>query len=296
MKKALLNRSILLLAAVMVVAALSFFQTTSASPQASSETRFTELSSSGLSIVPASCPSSPHYSGDCSPSCPSDYSLVNGVCTPPSCPSGYTLVNGQCIITSCSGGQIPIGGVCQCPSGQVLTANGCQSLVCPPGYVAQGGACIKVQCPSGYSLNSFGQCVKDRDINQCTENYWCQGGDLMKEDTSCNSVVSQHCVYGCGGHSCVAAPKLTVWITALPALVRKGATNVSVKWGNNFTKGVSCEVKGDNGDDWKGISGTQTASAINQVTTFVVDCKLTDDSQEATAKARVNVIPVFQEQ
>lgn len=34
-------------------------------PIASSETQFVELSESGLQIVPASCPSSPHYSGEC---------------------------------------------------------------------------------------------------------------------------------------------------------------------------------------------------------------------------------------
>lgn len=37
-------------------------------PFQSSEVQFTDASRGGLAIVPASCPSSPHYGGDCSPS------------------------------------------------------------------------------------------------------------------------------------------------------------------------------------------------------------------------------------
>jgi|GEM_PF-1506282 len=51
-------------------------------PVASSETKFFELSAAGLQIVPASCPSSPHYSGACSgvPS-PSVCSIVSNPST-----------------------------------------------------------------------------------------------------------------------------------------------------------------------------------------------------------------------
>src|SRR3989344_6972461 len=80
-------------------------------PFASSEVQFTDSSAQGLAIVPASCPSSPHYSGECDlpkeclvswianllgtdcgetpPTCPngaSDYPR----CTPPTCQNGAT--------------------------------------------------------------------------------------------------------------------------------------------------------------------------------------------------------------
>lgn len=40
---------------------------------ASSETHYTDPSESGLAIVPASCPSSPHYPGQCSTTCTAQY-------------------------------------------------------------------------------------------------------------------------------------------------------------------------------------------------------------------------------
>ena len=40
---------------------------------ASSETQFTDPSESGLAIVPASCPSSPHNTGECTASCTPQY-------------------------------------------------------------------------------------------------------------------------------------------------------------------------------------------------------------------------------
>ena len=39
----------------------------------SSETNFVEKTSKGLTVVPASCPSDPHYAGDCSSECSPSY-------------------------------------------------------------------------------------------------------------------------------------------------------------------------------------------------------------------------------
>ena len=47
----------------------------------SPEVQFADASQSGLSIVPASCPSNPHYSGECSSTPPPP--------PPPSCTAGY---------------------------------------------------------------------------------------------------------------------------------------------------------------------------------------------------------------
>ena len=56
--------------AIVVLAAMALFALQSDSqsrkPLASAETRFVEHSTSGMQIVPASCPSDPHYSGECS--------------------------------------------------------------------------------------------------------------------------------------------------------------------------------------------------------------------------------------
>ena len=55
----------LLLGTFLLVAALMVL-TPHRAPFSSSEVRFTDASASGLQIVPASCPSDPHYSGECS--------------------------------------------------------------------------------------------------------------------------------------------------------------------------------------------------------------------------------------
>ena len=81
----------------------------------------------------------------CTPTCPTGYSLVNGVCTPPTgCPAGETLSGGKCVPpTGCPSGETLTGGVCTppttCPSGQTLTGNVCATTtVVPPPKVYPG--------------------------------------------------------------------------------------------------------------------------------------------------------------
>jgi hypothetical protein len=96
----------------------------------------------------------------CTPTCPTGYSLVNGVCTPPTgCPTGLTLSGGQCVPpTGCPSGQTLSGGVCMppttCPSGQVLSNGQCvPPTTCPSGEVLSGGHCEPpTTCPSGETL------------------------------------------------------------------------------------------------------------------------------------------------
>ncbi len=52
--------------ALIVLAGLSLSNITHRQSLASVEVQFTDSSAHGLQIVPASCPSYPHYSGDCS--------------------------------------------------------------------------------------------------------------------------------------------------------------------------------------------------------------------------------------
>ncbi len=60
---------VLLAAAILALAVLSVWYTASGKQQpfASAEVQFTDASAHGLSIVPASCPSSPSYPGECGP-------------------------------------------------------------------------------------------------------------------------------------------------------------------------------------------------------------------------------------
>ncbi len=102
----------------------------------------------------------------CAPTCPTGYSLLNGVCTPPTgCPAGETLSGGQCVPpTGCPAGETLSGGQCvpptTCPSGQVLSGGKCVPPTnCQNGEVLSNGQCVPpTTCPNGESL-SGGQCV-----------------------------------------------------------------------------------------------------------------------------------------
>ena len=102
----------------------------------------------------------------CKPTCPTGYSLVNGVCTPPTgCPAGETLSGGKCVPpTGCPSGETLSGGVCtpptNCPSGQVLSNGQCVPPTnCPSGEILSNGQCVPpTNCPNGEVLSN-GQCV-----------------------------------------------------------------------------------------------------------------------------------------
>lgn len=111
-------------------------------PFASAEVQFTDASTHGMQIVPASCPSSPHYTGDCS----------NG--TPGGTPGG--------------GGGGGGGGVVSCPLGYTVSGGACVFVTCPAGYRLAGGVCSQFTCPAGYTVvrDSLGDnCVPPASIN-----------------------------------------------------------------------------------------------------------------------------------
>ena len=105
-------------AAVLVAVAILATLLNSRQPFASSEVQFTDSSASGLAIVPASCPSSPHYAGECDPSpvcnvpavaalfgvnCPEPAICANGASNYPTCtfpPS--TCANGASNYPTCT--------------------------------------------------------------------------------------------------------------------------------------------------------------------------------------------------
>jgi hypothetical protein len=115
----------LLLLAALFVAGLAGTRTHV--PFSSAEVQFTDASAHGMQIVPASCPSSPHYVGECSGVCPAGYSG-----TPPLC----SLITGG----GGPGGGGPPG--MNCPNGAYdypycthFTVN------CPSGYVGMPPNC-----------------------------------------------------------------------------------------------------------------------------------------------------------
>ena len=97
------SRAALAIFGLLMLLAFGF---SSKEPFHSSEYRFSDNTSHGLAIMPASCPSDPHYSGDCSdnPTCPAGftYDPASGECVG-SCPAGTTEVGGRCVPTSCRG-------------------------------------------------------------------------------------------------------------------------------------------------------------------------------------------------
>jgi hypothetical protein len=98
----------------------------------SSEVQFADSSVHGLSIVPASCPSSPHYplyaistttttnaQGENVP--PGAYILVGSECTPSTCPAGTVEIMPRTIPATCRS---------TCPSGTTLQPNGTCAPIC----------------------------------------------------------------------------------------------------------------------------------------------------------------------
>ena len=130
----------------------------------------------------------------CTPTCPTGYSLVNGVCTPPTgCPAGETLSGGKCVPpTGCPSGETLTGGVCTppttCPSGQTLSNGKCvPPTTCPSGQVFSNGQCVPpTNCPSGETL-SGGKCVPPTNCpngevlsnGQCVPPTTCPSGESL---------------------------------------------------------------------------------------------------------------------
>lgn len=244
------------------------------------EAQFADTSTSGLAIVPASCPSDPpHFTGDtglpnCStPSCPSGFTLVGGICVSTQCPVGFTFTNGSCVFNGC-------------PSGYNYEDGECVLVSCPLGYALQGGACVFVGCPNGYKLVGV-QCVLDIECPLV-----CSGKNLVN---SCNGQTVQICAYQCSSGACVAAPVPEATLTAQPSLVRSGNRSV-IKWVVQYVS--TCTVVGSNGDSWASEGdGTfdEESGPILSETTYTLTCDALNGS-DITRGVKVGIIPTFEEQ
>lgn len=299
----------------LVVLALFLFVLTlhSAHPFTSAEVAFTDAApSSGLAIVPASCPSSPD-TGSCG------------------CGPAPTL---QCISQS-GGGAFGLGGgsVCSgyqygCPSGYTFDGNWCvvtgsacgtSATTCAIGYTydAASDLCTFTGCPAEYTrtVDSSGYDVCEiTSPTSCVPGLLCDtDGNLHKQSADC-SIASEPatplCQYGCAGSTCnpTPVPKVVTFSLA-PSLVPSGKTTV-VSW--NVENVTDCTVTGSNTppDSWTqpsdttSWSGSGVSSSIVGQTIYTLHCTPIAGAlggNGAVAKwvdqtLTVNIVPTFHEQ
>src|SRR3989344_3041438 len=267
-------------AAVLVAVAILATLLNSRQPFASSEVQFTDSSASGLAIVPASCPSSPHYAGECDPSpvCnapavaalfgvnwPEPAICANGASNYPTCtfpPS--TCANGASNYPTCT---FP-------PSTCANGASNYPTCTFPPSTCANGA--------SNYPTCTFAP--------TCTLLRYCVGTSLWLRNSVCSTSLIEACSNDCG---CVLSPSVIVW-QVRPTLVQSGE-RVNVNWDTKNVK--SCTVSSTNppGDIWSGKSGSQISGSIKGSTIYTLRCTGLDNSP-VTRSTTVNIIPIFQEQ
>jgi hypothetical protein len=144
---------IVLLIAIGILAVLGM-ATTIAKPFSSVELKFTDASSGGLAIVPASCASYPHYGGDCT----DQVEIPSG---PGACKPQNTCLGGANVINSCTGRVVE---ACQwgCIDGACLPP--------PPAYTAFTGT-----LPNGTTFTADGH-LQGRPLlvrlGDTTQLYW----------------------------------------------------------------------------------------------------------------------------
>jgi len=264
-------------------------------PFASSEVQFTDSSASGLAIVPASCPSTPDYAGECDPSplcnLPSAVAALFGINCPE--PPPNTCDNGASNYPTCT---FP-PNTCDNGASNYPTCT-FPPNTCPIGYIlGDDGVCVFNVCPSGYEQEG-NQCVSITPA--CTPLNYCVGSTLWHRNATCSTSPIQACSNGCTAGGCieVAPPGVVVWQVRPPLLNAGERANVS--W--QVTGVLSCEVTGNNGDGtgsnetgvWSGASGAQISSPITAQTIYTLTCIGLDDST-VTRSATVNITPIFQE-
>lgn len=247
---------------VLICAIFSVMQFDSRSPISSVETRFVEKSERGLNIIPASCASYPHYSGECSPptsTAPSTSPTNDGTQNPqPSNPVNPVIPPVPAICTN--GLNIGLYPSCLCPSGQIQS----------------GSICVPIQCVPAY---------------------YCIGNDLHHRGVQCvDDMPPQPCVYGCSGSNCNQPLPGDGNIVALPSLIRKNQTSV-VSWQTNGMVEGSCVVREDNPNFVNSSTlpnGTFTTGIMAQQTIYTLTCtKLSGGS--FVDRATINIIPIFEE-
>ena len=321
----------LLVVLVLLLAALAPFSGNGKAAFVSPEVQFTDSSLGGLSIVPASCPSSPHNLGDCTVQCtgsvPPNANLCSGDssnltqntsrtlaanCSAPAgsapkceytCVSGYALQNGRCVPTnqfSCTGSVPSNANLCSSDSSN-LTQNTSRTLATSCSTPAGSNPKCEYTCASGYQ-ESGNQCV----LVSCPIGYTLQNGQCLFTGCPANHTLQNgQCVppnsVGFIPFSATSATgglfTATGHLDVRPSLVRTDDT-VRVYW--NVSNMSSCTVQGSNSDRWSdsfsGSSGQTSASIVGQ-TTYTLTCNALPGAQPSvvTETVTVNITPVFRE-
>ncbi len=286
-------------------------------PIASSETRFVEYSKSGLQIVPASCPSNPHYSGECSGGgsgwnippggrVPLPYPTTDASCTAgtpfhmyvrtadsDSTQVRYSVAWNDGTPYEDTGWMHPL---------QVYTSTRTfgSALGTQVGYVMvydyEGN--YSAWIPFSYACSA--------SASQCTQQFFCQGNDLWvsnKGNVCSASSLEQRCAWRCASGQCLPPPESEVDIRVTPPLARFGGTTLVAWEASNVT---SCTVSENNPlitDSWSGgeagcgngaCNASHQSSEITQATRYTLSC-IGVDGNTYTDAATVNIIPVWTE-
>lgn len=310
-----LYREILSVVALAVIAVVMFTGDVR-SPISSAEMRIVEMTQNGFQMVPASCASYPHYTGECSTPTNSN-------------PNGCTIVANPSTITSGSISDLtwnsvtdytepytrrltPTPGLVGYAGAWTVrptvtttyTLTGTRPTVAPTTFscsvtvTVNPPACVPTSvCSGGNVVNSCTGAVRQLCSYGCTSGACncvniCSGNNVVN---SCTGSVVQSCSYICSSGACVAPPPPTVTFQVTPVLLKSGRTAVAT-WSSAYT--TACTVTEDNPnitDSWTGTSNTRTTSAITEQTTYRLSCTGLDTSV-VTRSVTVNIVPTWQEQ
>jgi hypothetical protein len=278
----------------------------------SSEVRFADRSLGGAMIVPASCPSHPHYAGECGAGGGGGSTIDEN--TPPPEPDGNacviafspaTIVSGQSAFLGWSshfdifGIEFEMTGTIDPGVDGTLAGSGV-TTVSPSQTTTYTGVFTPVGSVEGIPQSWLTPVVCSGTLNvlssqpgtgNCSVVNFCDGNNLYQQKANCSNVLLQQCPYGCSAGACILPAPPDAFIRAAPALVRTGETT-NITWGSSNSS--SCSVSGTNGDSWSGKNGSETTSEITTQTTYTLICTGLDSS-EVTDTAIVNVIPIFEE-
>lgn len=231
--------------------------------------------------------------------------------------SGNTLVSAQLQGRRSAAGPIATDTItCTSQAGSTQTVSGAQ-------HRCDGGKTIvTVLAPSGAStwvlvlgsdgsieqqLNCFDQ-IGNQPPSDFTNNQYCityapgnnHEAGLGRYLVACRSTVgSDACLQDTTQPTTQQPPAQTslppsnndASLGVVPLLVHRGYTT-QVSWTSQNAR--SCTVSGTNGDAWKGTSGKEISTAINQRTTYTLACSMKDD-QRITKTETVTIVPTFQE-
>lgn len=292
------------------VLALLFFVSYIAGPSnsqpfVSSEVQFSDGSASGLSIIPASCPSSPHYAGECGvsggdPNTPPEVS--GNACVIALSPStvrvggsaymawnsDYRIFNIPFTLTgtiSPTPGSVDGSGVTTVSPSVTTTYSG---TFTPTGSLAgiPESWLTPVTCSAVLTI-----LPANTGPTNCSVQNFCVGQNVYRQTTSCTNEFIQACPFGCSNGVCLGAPTPTAFLRVRPTLVASGQWTF-VEW--SASQVSSCTVSGSNGDSWTGSAGIENSSPIVGQTTYTLTCEGVDGS-DISRTATVNIAPIFNE-